>query len=72
MAGINDLVREIREASRGIEQGESRTSKRLDGIESSVNELYRKVGRPLVEDGKKSAAANGAEADPTEAPTTEH
>jgi hypothetical protein len=46
MAGLGDLVQEIREASRSIEMGDARTGKRLEQIEKSVDSLFVKIGRP--------------------------
>jgi recombinational DNA repair protein RecT len=40
--GLGGLVEEIRQTSRSIELGDTKTSKRLEVIEASVNELYRK------------------------------
>jgi HK97 family phage major capsid protein len=39
---LGDLAAEIRKASTLLERGDAR----IDGIEASVNELFRKVGRP--------------------------
>jgi hypothetical protein len=41
-SGLAGLVAEIRGASRNIELADNRHSKRLDGIEASINELYKK------------------------------
>jgi hypothetical protein len=49
MAGLGDLVAQIKEASRSIEQGEARVGNRLNSIEASVNELYKRTGRPGAE-----------------------
>jgi hypothetical protein len=38
MAGLSDLVAEIKEASRNIELGDARTGKRLEVIEPSCSE----------------------------------
>jgi hypothetical protein len=46
MTGLPGLVSEIREASRNIEVLDSKHKKRLDSIEASVNELYKRTGRP--------------------------
>lgn len=45
-AGLGDLVEQIKEASRNIELSNARKDKRLDSIEASVNELFRKTRRP--------------------------
>jgi hypothetical protein len=45
-AGLGDLVEQIREASGNIRLADEKNSKRLDGIEASVNELYKRTGRP--------------------------
>jgi hypothetical protein len=42
-SGLAGLVAEIRGASRNIELADNRHSKRLDGIEASINELYKKI-----------------------------
>src|SRR5215471_7755650 len=44
--GLNSLVAEIRKASENITQGDARMNARLEGIEQSVNELYRNAHRP--------------------------
>jgi HK97 family phage major capsid protein len=46
MTGLADLVAEIKSASRNIEAGDARNAKRLDSIEQSVNELFKRTGRP--------------------------
>jgi len=46
MTGIADLVAQVKEASASIAQGDDRFTKRLDGLENSINELYRKTSRP--------------------------
>jgi hypothetical protein len=45
-SGLAGLVAEIRDASRNIELADNRHSKRLDGIEASINELYKKIYSP--------------------------
>src|SRR5262249_55334086 len=40
------LVAEIRKASENIAQGDARMNQRLEGIEQSVNELYKTTQRP--------------------------
>jgi hypothetical protein len=40
------LVEEIKQASETIAESDCRMAERLDGIEKSVNELYRKTARP--------------------------
>jgi hypothetical protein len=48
-SGVAGLVAEIRDASRNIERADARKDKRLDSIEQSVNELYKRAGRPGAE-----------------------
>jgi len=40
---LHRLVEEIRHASNALAQGDARVDKRIDAIEGSVNELYKKV-----------------------------
>ena len=44
--GLSSLVAEIRQASENISQGDAWMNQRLDGIEQSVNELFRTTHRP--------------------------
>ena len=37
---LHDLVREIREARAGLDQGDARVNGRIDQIEKSINELF--------------------------------
>jgi HK97 family phage major capsid protein len=46
MTGLGDLVAEVKKASENITQSDNVFTKRLDGIEGSVNELFRRTGRP--------------------------
>jgi hypothetical protein len=46
---LSVLVDEIRQASGAIERGDSAVNKRVDKLENSVNELYRKTSRPGVD-----------------------
>ena len=41
-----ELVAEIKAATGGIKEGDHKFRQRLDGFEQSLNELYKKVGRP--------------------------
>jgi hypothetical protein len=45
--------------SRNIEKSDTLFTKRLDGIEESVNELFRKTGRPGAESGRRWLRAQG-------------
>jgi hypothetical protein len=45
-AGFSDLVDEVKQASSRIEHGDRQTRQRIDAIEASVNDLYRRAGRP--------------------------
>jgi hypothetical protein len=47
-AGLGDLVEQIKEASRSIEQNDARTRKRLEATEASINEFFRKTSRPAA------------------------
>jgi hypothetical protein len=61
-AGLGDLVEQIRATSRDIAQADTRNSKRLDSIEQSVNELYKRSGRPgaeICDDGDERKSAIG-------------
>jgi hypothetical protein len=42
-SGHGALVEEIKQASETIAESDCRMAERLDGIEKSVNELYRKT-----------------------------
>jgi HK97 family phage major capsid protein len=44
--GLGALVEEVRRAREGIDQGDAKTHKRIDGIEHSINDLFRRVSRP--------------------------
>lgn len=46
MTGLANLVEQIKDASRNIEQGDAKFANRLDAIEKSVNDLYLKTQRP--------------------------
>jgi hypothetical protein len=46
MTGLADLVAEIKSASRNIEAGDARNAKRLDSIEQSVNDLFKRTSLP--------------------------
>jgi len=48
-AELHELVDEIRKTREGLEQGDQRVNGRIDQIEKSLNEIYRKVNRPLAE-----------------------
>jgi len=48
-AELADLVAEIKAASANIANGDSWINKRVDQIEKSLNEIYRKVNRPGAE-----------------------
>ena len=43
MTGLSDLVREIREALTNISKANAKNAHRLDGIEASVNELFKRT-----------------------------
>ena len=45
-AGFSGLVDEIKQATSRIELGDQRTHRRMSTIEESINDLYRKAGRP--------------------------
>jgi hypothetical protein len=45
-AGLAQLVQEIKLASENIRKSDDESRHRLDGIEASVNELYKRTGRP--------------------------
>jgi hypothetical protein len=51
MTGLADLVEQIKETSQSIERSDNTFTKRLDGIEASVNELFRKTHRPGPDGG---------------------
>ncbi len=51
LAGLSDLVREIKQASENIEMGDARTAERIEGLEKHINELYKKTSRPGGFDG---------------------
>jgi hypothetical protein len=44
--GLASLVEQIKQASANIADGDARTNQRIDGIEQSVNELFRTTHRP--------------------------
>ncbi len=46
-SGLSSLVAAIKEAFRDNEQGDARTAKRLDAIETSVNEFSKKRRAPV-------------------------
>jgi hypothetical protein len=48
-AGLGDLVQQTREASANITLADAKHDKRLDGIEASINELFKKTQRPGAE-----------------------
>jgi hypothetical protein len=56
MTGLGDLVEQIKETSQSIERSDNTFTKRLDGIEQSVNTLFRKVGRPGADGGADDAS----------------
>jgi hypothetical protein len=43
---LTELLEESRTARSTLDQGDARTNQRIDQIEKSVNELFRKVARP--------------------------
>jgi hypothetical protein len=45
-AGLADLVREIKDASANIRSADDETRRQIRAIEASVNELYKRTGRP--------------------------
>jgi hypothetical protein len=45
-AGLAQLVQEIKLASENIKSADDANRHRLDGIEASVNELFKRTGRP--------------------------
>jgi hypothetical protein len=49
--GIADLVAQVKEASHNIKRADDAFGQRLDGIEESVNELFRKTSRHGPEGG---------------------
>jgi hypothetical protein len=51
---LHDLVREIREARAGLDQGDARVNGRIDQIEKSINELFN-IRRSAVRDLAPSA-----------------
>ena len=44
--GLNSLVEQIREASANITDGDARVNKRIDRLETNINELFRSAHRP--------------------------
>jgi phosphate uptake regulator len=46
---LTALVDEIQQASGAFERGDSAVNKRVDKLENSINELYRKTSRPGAE-----------------------
>jgi hypothetical protein len=46
MAGLSDLVREIKLASENIRKTDDANREKLEGIEANVNELFKRTGRP--------------------------
>jgi hypothetical protein len=44
--GLADLSAQVKVASSALERGDARTNKRIDQIEASVNEIFRKAQRP--------------------------
>jgi hypothetical protein len=50
--GLGALVSEIKQASENITQADANNARRLESIEGSINDLYRKVGRPGAEGGR--------------------
>src|SRR5215831_15023325 len=53
---LADLVEQVKAASVNLERGDLKTSARLDAVTKSVDELYRKLGRP----GSMECADDGA------------
>jgi HK97 family phage major capsid protein len=45
---LGSLVAEIQKASANLERGDTRTNERIDQIETSLNDLFRRVGRPAL------------------------
>jgi hypothetical protein len=43
---LDDLVAQVKEASHNIKRADDAFGKRLDGLENSINELYKKTSRP--------------------------
>lgn len=43
---LTALVEEVRRASSSLEAGDTKTNKRIDELAQSINELFRKAGRP--------------------------
>jgi len=61
-AGLAQLVDEIRLASANIRTADDETRRQIRAVEASVNDLYRKVGRPGAEigdDGDERTSAIG-------------
>lgn len=52
------LAAEIQKASVNIERGDAAANARIDGIEKSVNELFRKAGRPRYNGGERDDGAD--------------
>ena len=46
MAGLDDLVHQVKEASYNIKRADDAFGKRLDSIEDNINTLFRKTSRP--------------------------
>ena len=44
--GLVSLVEQIKQASANIADGDARMNQRIDGIETSVNELLKRANRP--------------------------
>ena len=43
---LHQLIDEIRQVRAGLDRGDVKTNGRIDQIEKSVNELFKKVSRP--------------------------
>jgi hypothetical protein len=48
-AGLPQLVQEIKLASENIRKADEANRQELEGLKASVNELYKRTGRPGAE-----------------------
>lgn len=61
-AGLADLVREIKDASSNIQNSDRQLHSRIDQIETGLNDLFKRTGRPGAEwsgDGDERKSAIG-------------